>query len=254
MARISVPEAAARLGVVAQRVRQRIQDGSLPAERVGGQWIIDEKDLARVSDSNAPGRPLSERSAWALVAAADDNAVLLHSLSAPDRSRARARLRKLAATHHDDSHESLRLLSVFMRNRAARRCYLVAQRDLKDLRNDPRIRLSGLSHPESGLASGDVVEGYLSVDDLDDVLQDYLLRDVDRDRANVFLHVVSPEIEESLPLLGHAWNSLLMAADLSEHHGPRERHRAMELLDDLAQQDQAQALQARRDRSEGRNE
>ncbi|GAA1506047.1 helix-turn-helix domain-containing protein [Nocardioides humi] len=250
MARISVPEAAARLGVVAQRVRQRIQDGSLPAERVGGRWIIDEKDLARVSDYNAPGRPLSERSAWALVAAAEDNAVLLHSLSAPDRSRARARLRKLAAAH-DDSHESLRLLSVFMRNRAARRCYLVAQRDLKDLRNDPRIQLSGLSHPESGLASGDVGEGYLSVDDLDDVMQDYLLRDVDRDRANIFLHVVSPDIEESLPLLGHAWNNLLMAADLSEHDGPRERHRAMELLDDLAQQ--AQAMQARQARSEGRN-
>lgn len=252
MARISVSEAAARLGVVAQRVRQRIQDGSLPAERVGGQWIIDEKDLARVSDSTAPGRPLSERSAWALVAAAEDNAVLLRSLSAPDRSRARARLRNLAAAWHDEPHESLRLLSVFMRNRAARRCYLVAQRDLKDLRNDPRIRLSGLSHPESGLASGDVVEGYLSVDDLGDVIEDYLLRGVDRDGANVFLHVVSPESEQSLSLLDQVWNGLLMAADLSEYDGPRERHRAMELLDDLAQQVQAQALQAGRTRSEGR--
>lgn len=254
MARISVPEAAARLGVVAQRVRQRIQDGSLPAERVGGQWIIDEKDLARIADSNAPGRPLSERSAWGLVAAADKNVNLLHSLSAPDRSRARARLRKLAAAQQDDSHEILRLLSVFMRNRAARRCYLVAQRDLNDLRNDSRIRLSGLSHPESGLASGDLVEGYLSVDDLDDVIQDYLLRDVDRDRANVFLHVVSSDIEEILPLLSRAWNSLLMAADLSEHDGPRERHRAMEVLNDLAQQAQVQALQARRSRSEAGNE
>jgi len=252
MALISVPEAAARLGVVAQRVRQRIQDGSLPAERVGGQWIIDEKDLDRISDFNAPGRPLSERSAWALVAAVEDNTVLLHSLSAPDRSRARARLRRLAATHLDDPRESLRLLSVFMRNRAARRCCLIAQRDLKDLRNDQRLRISGLSHPESGLASGDVVEGYLSVDDLDDVIQDYLLRDVDRDRANVFLHVVSSAIDQSLPLLGHAWDSMLLAADLSEHEGPRERHRAMELLDDLAQQDQVQSPQMGQARSEGR--
>ena len=252
MARISVPEAAARLGVVAQRVRQRIQDGSLPAERVGGQWIIDEKDLARIADSNAPGRPLSERSAWALVAAADDNPVFLPSHSAPDRSRARARLRKLAAAPQDDSPEGLRLLSAFMRNRAARRSYLVAQRDLNDLRNDPRIQLSGVSHPESGLASGDLVEGYLSVDDLDDVMQDYLLRDVDLDRANVFLHVVSSGIGEVLPLLGHVGNSLLMAADLSEHDGPRERHRAMEVLNDLAQQ--VQALQVRRRRSEGRNQ
>lgn len=253
MARISVPEAAARLGVVAQRVRQRIQDGSLPAERVGGQWIIDEKDLARIADSNAPGRPLSERSAWALVAASDESDVLLQSLSAPDRSRARARLRKLAAAQYDDPQEGLRLLSVFLRNRAARRCYLVAQRDLNDLRNDPRIRVSGLSHSESGLASGDVVEGYLSVDHLDDVMQDYLLRDVDRDRANVFLHVVSSDIGEILPLLGHAWNSLLMAADLSEFDGPRERHRAMEVISDLAQQSQVPAQQAGRSRRRGRN-
>ncbi|WP_067430130.1 helix-turn-helix domain-containing protein [Nocardioides jensenii] len=254
MARISVPEAAARLGVVAQRVRQRIQDGSLPAERVGGQWIIDEKDLARIADSSAPGRPLSERSAWALVAAAEDNDALLHSLSAPDRSRARARLRKLAAAQHDDPQESLRLLSVFLRNRAARCCYLAAGRDLNDLRNDPRIRLSGLSHPESGLASGDVVEGYVSVGDLDDVTQDYLLRDMDRDRANVILHVVSTDAEEILPFLSHAWNSLLMAADLSEYDGPRERHRAMEVLNDLAQQAQIRGPQARRSRSEGRSE
>jgi hypothetical protein len=163
------------------------------------------------------------------------------------------RLRKLAAAPQEDSPEGLRLLTAFMRNRAVRRSYLVAQRDLDDVRNDPRIRLSGVSHPESGLASGDLVEGYLSVDDLDDVMQDYLLRDIDRDRANVFLHVVSPGIGEVLPLLGHVGNSLLMAADLSEHDGPRERHRAIEVLNDLAQQDQVQAIQARRPRSEGRS-
>ncbi len=253
MARISVPEAAARLGVVAQRVRQRIQDGSLPAERVGGQWIIDEKDLARIADSSAPGRPLSERSAWALVAAAEDNdASCTRSRPPTDPGR-----EPVSANSPPRSTTTPRRVSV------SSRCSCATEP--RDAATWPPVatsticattRVSGSPGylTPSPVSRRDVVEGYVSVGDLDDVTQDYLLRDMDRDRANVILHVVSTDAEEILPFLSHAWNSLLMAADLSEYDGPRERHRAMEVLNDLAQQAQIRGPQARRSRSEGRSE
>lgn len=55
---ITTKEAAARLGVNKQRVWQLIQSGKLPAQKVGRDWIIDEKDLERPEIRNRkPGRP-----------------------------------------------------------------------------------------------------------------------------------------------------------------------------------------------------
>lgn len=234
MARISVVDAADRLGVVPQRVHQRIQDGSLPAERIGGRWVIDEKDLVRLGESRTPGRPLSERSAWALLAAASDDPRLLRQHSAPDRSRARARLRDLlrAAAENDDPAGVGRMLSKALRNRGDRRCFEAARLDLPDLRADRRIRRSGLSHPHSGLAAGDVVEGYVAVDDLADLASDYLLREVPRDRGNVVLHVVGPAAPHLD--LNDRGLKLLLAADLAQNGGPRELHRAVDVLRELA--------------------
>lgn len=163
-----------------------------------------------------------------MVAAVDDNE-LLHLVSAPERSRARARLRRLATAHDEDPPEAVRLLSQLLRNRAARRCYMGAGPDLVDIRHDPRVQLYGLSHAESGLAAGDIVEGYVSAEHVEDLRQHYLLREVDIDRANVVCHVVSADIAQILPRLGDA-RQLLLAADLAEHDGPRERHRAEEVL------------------------
>lgn len=234
MARMSVAEAAERLDVGPQRVHQRIRDGSLPAERIGGRWVIDERDLRRVADSRKPGRPLSERSAWALVAVASGDRSWLEGLSAPDRSRARSRLHALlrAAEDVDDEREVASLLSSALRNRAARRCFRAAVPDLPDLRGDHRILRSGLSDPDSGLSAGDVVEGYLPIDDLEDVVRDYLLSEVDRDSANIVLHVVSSGAQPQQ--LGERARKLLLAADLAQYDGPRELHRAVDALRDLA--------------------
>ena len=45
MGQVSVAEAADRMGVGVQRIHRRIAEGSLRAERVGHQWVIDEVDL-----------------------------------------------------------------------------------------------------------------------------------------------------------------------------------------------------------------
>lgn len=44
---LTVEEAADRLGVSVETIRRRCRDGSLNAEQVGGQWLIDETTLPR---------------------------------------------------------------------------------------------------------------------------------------------------------------------------------------------------------------
>lgn len=71
VANVSVAEAAKRLSVGVPRIHQRIADCSLRAERIGSQWVFGELSLLRVVESKAPGRPLSARSAWTLIALAE---------------------------------------------------------------------------------------------------------------------------------------------------------------------------------------
>ncbi|HEY0950384.1 helix-turn-helix domain-containing protein [Nocardioides sp.] len=62
MSRMSVAEAAVRLGVSPARVRQRIDEGSLVAAKVGGRWLVD---LDASGSSTSPrGRPVAPASVW----------------------------------------------------------------------------------------------------------------------------------------------------------------------------------------------
>lgn len=256
MAKVSVAEAADRLGVNAQRVHQRIADGSLSAERIGHQWVIDEADLARL-DARPAGRPLSSKSAWslAIVAAAleadgslpslaPDSAGHLNppaakagpSIAAWDRSRARARMRQLlqkglALPGRDDEPQAADIaasLRSLLRNRAQRRSLRASSRDLAELRSDRRINLSGISLPSSGIASADIVEGYLAEGDIDDVAEDFLLSGVSHSAANVVLHVFDPDAIPDGALKPDNW--LLLAVDLAEHHSPREIAKAAQIV------------------------
>ena len=53
---ITTAEAAVRLGVHQTRVQVLIREGRLPAQMIGGTYIIKEEDLALVADRK-PGRP-----------------------------------------------------------------------------------------------------------------------------------------------------------------------------------------------------
>lgn len=53
---ISTGDAARELGVSFRRIEQLITTGRLPAQQVGGRWLIDPADLDRVR-SRPPGRP-----------------------------------------------------------------------------------------------------------------------------------------------------------------------------------------------------
>lgn len=49
-------QAAERLGISPRRIRVLITTGRLPAQRLGRDWLIDERDLAAVRERK-PGRP-----------------------------------------------------------------------------------------------------------------------------------------------------------------------------------------------------
>ena len=56
MMMITTREAAERLGVTMKRVQAMIRDERLPAEKMGRDYIIKERDLKLVADRK-PGRP-----------------------------------------------------------------------------------------------------------------------------------------------------------------------------------------------------
>lgn len=261
MAKISVSQAADRLGVSVQRVHQHIADGSVPAERIGHQWAIDEADLVRL-DRRPAGRPLSPKSAWvlAIVAALDAAqdlaphaklsagpanaaaAMVPPNISPPQRSLARARLREFLGEAlrprglRDDESDVADLaanLRSLLRSRAERRLFRASPRDLDDLRSDGRINLSGISLPDSGIASGDIVEGYVAAHYLDDLVDDFLPCDARHAEANVVLHVVNPAVVPGRAVEPDNW--LLLAADLAEHHRPREVARAAQIVREAAE-------------------
>lgn len=232
---LSVAEAAEVLSVHPQRIHQRIREGSLPAEKVGNQWAVEMNDLRRIKHHAGPGRPLSSKSAWDLLAvAAGDRAA--SKLSPSARSRARSRLRSLLA--HASSAEledAAAHLVHALRNRAERALFVASPRDLPDVRDDGRVHLSGVSLPESNMSVGAVAEGYVSADDVKALVDDYLLSPAPRSRANVIFHVVHvDDMNRALVALDDiARSPLALAADLAEHDGVREKSEAVRSVADL---------------------
>jgi excisionase family DNA binding protein len=47
---LSTADAARRLGISIRRVQRLIQLGLLPAQQVGGRFVIDDADLARAAE------------------------------------------------------------------------------------------------------------------------------------------------------------------------------------------------------------
>ena len=228
---VSVAQAAERLGVSVPRIHQRIKDGSLIAERIGSQWVVDERSLLHVQERSKPGRPHSARSAWAVIAVSESDRDRMRPSGPAAWARARMRLKRMLEPAADPAsgEEAVGDLAVsvrsVLRNRAERRLLRAAPADLADLRADDRWAML-VDLGASGLASADV-EGYLGRSELARVVRDYLLVDAGSD-ANVVLHVI-PDAQYPYPD-----SRLRLAADLAEHRGPREEARAAELLHQLA--------------------
>lgn len=233
VANVSVAEAAKRLGVGVPRIHQRIADGSLRAERIGSQWVVDELSLLRVAERRHAGRPLSARSAWAIIASAEGDGEALSVLAPVERSRAKARIKELLALvaqppkSEGDVRRIAAALRLRFRNRADSLLRKAVPSDLPRLRDDGRWE-SLMSPAASGIASLDV-DGYLSGANVELLSHDYLLIPAEHD-ANVVVHVL-PEGQRAYPN-----SKLLLAADLADRRGPREELRAADLLRVVAEE------------------
>jgi excisionase family DNA binding protein len=57
---LNTKDAAKKLGISPRRVRELIDDGTLTAQRVGREWVIEESALAGVVVYGVKGRPSNE--------------------------------------------------------------------------------------------------------------------------------------------------------------------------------------------------
>jgi hypothetical protein len=194
--------------------------------------LVEQVVQVRVAERSTSGRPLSARSAWALIATAEGDREALAELAAVERARAGTRLEKLLALaavapqREADVRRIASELRSLLGKRASRELRRAAAADLADVRQDLRWQ-SLVSSAASGIAMLDV-DGYLAASDLKSLTDDFLLMPGGRD-ANVAIHVL-PEGQKAYPQ-----SRLLLAADLADRRGPREEARAAELLHEVAE-------------------
>lgn len=101
---LSVEEAGEMLGVSRRRAAALIQSGVLPAERVGGRWIVHVSNVHEVARTmhRQAGRPLSQESAWQFI----DLELGKGELTRAELDQRRRRLRARAEHHTFYVHPS----------------------------------------------------------------------------------------------------------------------------------------------------
>ena len=211
---LSIQEYAERAGISPQAVRKRIRTGRLPARKVGRAWVIaDDVDAPR---PQRPGRKLSAATFDELAAYLDSAEVGLH----PDKLR-RARERASLIARH-----GLPQITEY-----ARRPDLHVHRfraddaDVAELRVDPRLELTGISHPDAEVY-GASVDAYVSSETLDDIELFHMLDPAKRREANIVLRVQDPPPRA---------RRLHVIADLLDDHHARSITEAERLLSQLVQ-------------------
>ncbi|MCQ9163583.1 hypothetical protein [Arthrobacter sp. STN4] len=101
--------------------------------------------------------------------------------------------------------------------------FAIGNADIPELREDPNIRLSGISDARSGLLPGNEVEAYVAKADLDRIRADWFLVPAGRGRrANVVLRAVH-NIPDEVP-------AIFSAMDLAECPGSREQSAADSII------------------------
>jgi excisionase family DNA binding protein len=148
---LSVHEAAKVLNVDDSRIRQLLRDGRLQGQRVGGRWLVDGAAVRDRRDrGSGPGRPLSTRNAWGLLAVLAGNPST--GLSDAEKSRVVARLRTIAAHDHLPAASLRHLLEA----RAERRRYRVHSGLLEAVLTHTDVVRTGVS------ATGEVRADYVA--------------------------------------------------------------------------------------------
>jgi excisionase family DNA binding protein len=253
---VTVREAADRLGVSTQRVRQLISRGALSGRRASGGWLIDADCVA--SRSPAAGRPVSSRTAWAVLRLL--SSALEHVPSGPpasdreDEAEAIGRVPATGPAPLDAAaaiadrrlrFHALRLLSGMPSppDGADRWRALAASRGasarmwahpgiIERLIDDPLVSGGGA---EAAPAAGESLSHtskrdlYINEGHYEDLVARYRLRpDIE---GQIIVHVVPADVPHDLaPRPGQAVPAAAAAADLLEEDDPRARRAALLVL------------------------
>jgi excisionase family DNA binding protein len=213
--RVPVAEAASRLGVSEQRVRAMIASGRLPAEKLGGIWLIPQRAISR--DRRAavrPGRPLSPAHAWAVLLLASDEDDL-GWLGRQSRWRLRSALRRHGLgdlcgrlVHRGDVHR-----------------YEAHSGELAYLAQRPELMRTGPSAAGEhglGLHGGSEFQAYVAADALAGFVEEHALEAVDpAGTGNVVLCSVPDDVWAHVARPVAPLAAVLV--DLIESEDPRAR-------------------------------
>lgn len=217
---MSTNDAAAALGLTADRVRQLIASGALDARRVGGRYLVRRDDVEARRDDGAPaGRPFAPRRAWALILLASGDMPV--AVDAVTLSKLRAVLRA----------RDLWSMRLSLGSRAERRNLRAHGSDLARIEAEDGVVLTGARHArEAGLdlvAPDALVEAYVDAATAERLTARYALRP--SERPNVRLRVLPPGVAGWLE--GRIAPRLAVALDLAEDREPRAQAAARRALE-----------------------
>lgn len=179
---LTVAQAAERLGISPRGVHDLLRSRALPAERLGRAWAIRDEDLAGlIARRRPPGRPLSARSCWAVLAAAGGWEAPF-GLSRAERARARERAKSLT---------ELPAGALDARADVAR--WFVHRSLMGALGADRRLCLGGISAApiyRADIVGSGQLDAYVRAEDLQALVDDYALSPTGS--GSVALRVPSP--------------------------------------------------------------
>lgn len=215
MAEVGVREAAARLGVSPQRVHQLIDQGALEARSIGGRYVLDTNALGALAPNRSPGRPMSPRTAWALISLVETGDAT--DVSAAERSRLRRRLR---------AEPSVEEVARWCRKRAETRGFLGHRSIVEQMLSWPTAIPTGASARGHDLIDLRSAELYLDSDEVDRVARELHLKPTNRSDANIIVHVPA---SSAWPFEGSEAGPVTIALDLFDSGDVRSRRAAVSL-------------------------
>lgn len=219
---ISVPDAAKALELSSARVRLLAANGDLPAEKIGGRWLVERAGIERRRRRGAAGgRRFAPQNAWAILRLASGEEPM--GLDPVVRSRLRRALLV----------DGLRALAPRLERRASMSRYASHPGEISHVLADDRLVRAGISAAGSiglDLVSGREADGYVRASALDAFVHDHAMSPAATGEGNVILRVVPDDIwEVFLDDLSHAPEAAV-ALDLTEDADPRLQSAGADLL------------------------
>jgi hypothetical protein len=222
---LSVSGAAEALDLSSARVRLLAANGDLPAEKIGGRWVVERAGVEhRRRRGSSGGRRFIPRNAWSVLGLASGEEV------GADDAGALSRLRRAL------SLEGLEALSQRLERRADVSRYRAHSGELTHVLSDPRLVASGVSAAREvglDLLAGREADGYIRASAVAEFIEQHVLSPAQMGDANVVLRVVADDVWK-LFLAGrpHAL-AAAVALDLFEDPDPRSQAAGKELLERL---------------------